>query len=164
MTLDDFTYDHPDRDVAAFKRAIANKLIYGVGKDPRTATRDDWLMPIRAESIAAPGQWLARLAEQSGLKHGAVQDKLFLPGLRKLDMLRRAGFFGRMLSVRGELFYKDHTNGFYGYNTSAGDSFVLELRGTGFTEETVLSGSITGQHITAHFTLASTPAGPAICA
>ncbi|HTH80260.1 MAG TPA: Gfo/Idh/MocA family oxidoreductase, partial [Ramlibacter sp.] len=32
---------------------------------------------------------IARLAQQSGLKHGAVQDKLFLPGLRKLDMLRR---------------------------------------------------------------------------
>ena len=40
-----------------------------------------------------------------GLKHGAVQDKLFLPGLRKLDMLRRAGFFGRMLSVRLEFGY-----------------------------------------------------------
>jgi len=43
---------------------------------------------------------IARLAEKSGVKHGAVQDKLFLPGLRKLDMLRRAGFFGKMLSVR----------------------------------------------------------------
>ncbi|MDZ4399652.1 Gfo/Idh/MocA family oxidoreductase [Hydrogenophaga sp.] len=48
---------------------------------------------------------IARLAEGSGLKHGAVQDKLFLPGLRKLDMLRRAGFFGRMLSVRLEFGY-----------------------------------------------------------
>ena len=48
---------------------------------------------------------IARLAEDSGLKHGAVQDKLFLPGLRKLDMLRRAGFFGRMLSVRLEFGY-----------------------------------------------------------
>jgi len=48
---------------------------------------------------------IARLAEKSGLKHGAVQDKLFLPGLRKLDMLRRAGFFGRMLSVRLEFGY-----------------------------------------------------------
>ena len=37
---------------------------------------------------------IAQLAQKSGLKHGAVQDKLFLPGLRKLDMLRRAGFFG----------------------------------------------------------------------
>ncbi|SOE50759.1 Gfo/Idh/MocA family protein [Orrella dioscoreae] len=52
---------------------------------------------------------IARLAEQAGrergIKHGAVQDKLFLPGLRKLDMLRRAGFFGRMLSVRLEFGY-----------------------------------------------------------
>jgi len=48
---------------------------------------------------------IARLAEASGLKHGAVQDKLFLPGLRKVDMLRRAGFFGRMLSVRIEFGY-----------------------------------------------------------
>ena len=45
---------------------------------------------------------IAQMAQKSGLKHGAVQDKLFLPGLRKLDMLRRAGFFGRMLSVRLE--------------------------------------------------------------
>ncbi|MBX3603144.1 MAG: Gfo/Idh/MocA family oxidoreductase [Rubrivivax sp.] len=48
---------------------------------------------------------LAKAAEARGLKHGAVQDKLFLPGLRKLDMLRRAGFFGRLLSVRIEFGY-----------------------------------------------------------
>ena len=52
---------------------------------------------------------VARLAQEAnsktGLKHGAVQDKLFLPGLRKLDMLRRAGFFGKMLSVRIEFGY-----------------------------------------------------------
>ena len=48
---------------------------------------------------------VCRLAQASGLKHGAVQDKLFLPGLRKLDMLRRAGCFGRMLSVRIDFGY-----------------------------------------------------------
>jgi len=48
---------------------------------------------------------IARLAQASGLKNGAVQDKLFLPGLRKLDLLRRAGFFGRMLSLRLEFGY-----------------------------------------------------------
>lgn len=48
---------------------------------------------------------IARLAEKSGVKHGAVQDKLFLPGLRKLGMLRKAGFFGKMLSVRIEFGY-----------------------------------------------------------
>ncbi|WP_420224883.1 Gfo/Idh/MocA family protein [Pigmentiphaga litoralis] len=48
---------------------------------------------------------VCRMAQESGLKHGAVQDKLFLPGLRKLDMLRRSGFFGQMLSVRIEFGY-----------------------------------------------------------
>jgi len=48
---------------------------------------------------------IARLAEEAGVKHGVVQDKLFLPGLRKLRALVAAGFFGRILSVRGEFGY-----------------------------------------------------------
>lgn len=44
---------------------------------------------------------IAKLAESAGIKHGVVQDKLFLPGLRKLAMLRDSGFFGKILSVRG---------------------------------------------------------------
>ncbi|WEJ10211.1 Gfo/Idh/MocA family protein [Sinorhizobium prairiense] len=48
---------------------------------------------------------LARKARTSGLKHGVVQDKLFLPGLRKLALLRDSGFFGKILSVRGEFGY-----------------------------------------------------------
>jgi predicted dehydrogenase len=48
---------------------------------------------------------VARLAQSRGIKHGVVQDKLFLPGLRKLRLLRDAGFFGRILSVRGEFGY-----------------------------------------------------------
>jgi predicted dehydrogenase len=48
---------------------------------------------------------IARAAERAGIRHGAVQDKLFLPGLLKLRMLREAGFFGRLLSVRGEFGY-----------------------------------------------------------
>lgn len=46
-----------------------------------------------------------KLANAKGVKHGTVQDKLFLPGLKKLAMLRDSGFFGRMLSVRGEFGY-----------------------------------------------------------
>jgi predicted dehydrogenase len=48
---------------------------------------------------------LARLADTAGVKHGVVQDKLFLPGLRKLARLVAGGFFGRILSVRGEFGY-----------------------------------------------------------
>src|SRR5690606_11723839 len=39
---------------------------------------------------------LAQLVEAQGLKNGVVQDKLWLPGMRKLRMLRDQGFFGRI--------------------------------------------------------------------
>ena len=39
------------------------------------------------------------------MKNGVVQDKLFLPGLIKLRELIETGFFGRILSVRGEFGY-----------------------------------------------------------
>ena len=48
---------------------------------------------------------LARLAEGAGIKNGVVQDKLWLPGIRRLRQLIDQGFFGRILSVRGEFGY-----------------------------------------------------------
>jgi len=48
---------------------------------------------------------LYRTARKAGVKHGVVQDKLWLPGLMKLQTLIRLGFFGRILSVRGEFGY-----------------------------------------------------------
>ena len=45
------------------------------------------------------------LAEKAGIKHGVVQDKLWLPGLLKLKRLIDMNFFGRILSVRGEFGY-----------------------------------------------------------
>ncbi|HTR59468.1 MAG TPA: Gfo/Idh/MocA family oxidoreductase [Casimicrobiaceae bacterium] len=48
---------------------------------------------------------VCRLARAAGIKHGVVQDKLWLPGLLKLKRLVHEGFFGRILSVRGEFGY-----------------------------------------------------------
>ena len=48
---------------------------------------------------------IARHARARGIKHGIVHDKLDLPGIRKLKRLRESGFFGRILSVRGEFGY-----------------------------------------------------------
>lgn len=48
---------------------------------------------------------LAEAATAKGVKNGVVQDKLFLPGLLKLKRLIDGGFFGRILSVRGEFGY-----------------------------------------------------------
>ena len=48
---------------------------------------------------------LYHLAQVAGIRHGVVQDKLWLPGLIKLRTLVDTGFFGRILSVRGEFGY-----------------------------------------------------------
>jgi len=59
--------------------------------------------PVATTLAAALG--LYRAAKRARVKHGVVQDKLWLPGLLKLKRLRDAGFFGRILSVRGEFGY-----------------------------------------------------------
>ena len=51
---------------------------------------------------------LLRRARAAGVKAGVVQDKLFLPGLRKLRALVETGFFGRIIAVRGEFGYWVH--------------------------------------------------------
>jgi predicted dehydrogenase len=59
--------------------------------------------PLATQSLVALE--LARKAKAAGIKVGTVQDKLFLPGLRKLKRLVDSGFFGQILSVRGEFGY-----------------------------------------------------------
>lgn len=80
-----------ERRVEGVKEAIrAGKHIY-CEKPTATSTADAYE--------------LYRLAKVAGVKNGVVQDKLWLPGLLKLRALRDAGFFGRILSVRGEFGY-----------------------------------------------------------
>ncbi|WPB54937.1 glycogen/starch/alpha-glucan phosphorylase [Xylophilus sp. GOD-11R] len=55
--LKSFEYDHPDHGVADFKRAVANKLIYAVGKDPAAAKPEDWL---HAAQLAVRDQLVER--------------------------------------------------------------------------------------------------------
>jgi predicted dehydrogenase len=43
---------------------------------------------------------LARLANHAGVRHGVIQDKLYLPGFAKLLFVKNSGFFGRILSIR----------------------------------------------------------------
>jgi predicted dehydrogenase len=79
---------------------------------------------------------LARLAQARGVKHGVVQDKLFLPGLRHVKALMRSGFFGRILSVRGEFGYwvfegdwggKRAQRPSWNYRTDAGGGIILDM-------------------------------------
>lgn len=48
---------------------------------------------------------LAKLCEGAGLKNGVVQDKLWLPGLRKFQMLKDQDMIGDILSVKGDFGY-----------------------------------------------------------
>jgi predicted dehydrogenase len=48
---------------------------------------------------------IAKHAKAKGVKNGIVHDKLDLPGLIKLKRLRDSGFFGEILSVKGEFGY-----------------------------------------------------------
>ena len=57
-----------------------------------------------AETLAEAVE-LARLARDAGVTAGVVHDKLYLPGLVKLRRLVDEGFFGRILSLRGEFGY-----------------------------------------------------------
>jgi predicted dehydrogenase len=78
------------RSEAVLKAAKAGKHIY-CEKPLSTST-----------SVARE---LADMCEGAGVKHGMVQDKLWLPGLIKLRRLIEEGFFGRILSIRGEFGY-----------------------------------------------------------
>ena len=78
-------------------RADAVRAAIGAGKHVYTEK------PITGDLATALD--LARRARAAEVKHGVVADKLWLPGLRKLKRLVDSGFFGRILSVRGEFGY-----------------------------------------------------------
>ena len=77
---------------------------------------------------------LVRAAEAAGVRHGVVQDKLFLPGLAKLRRVRDSGFLGRILSARldfgwwifdGELTPAQRSS--WNYRKADGGGLVLDM-------------------------------------
>ena len=77
---------------------------------------------------------LYHYAKQQGVCHGVVQDKLWLPGLQKLRLLNETGFFGKMLSVRGEfgywVFEGDHQPAqrpSWNYRSEDGGGIILDM-------------------------------------
>jgi predicted dehydrogenase len=86
-----------------------------------------------ATSLATAAE-LAELAGLAGVKNGIVADKLYLPGLRKLDRALRSGFFGRLLSVRcdfGYWVFEGHVEPgqrpSWNYRTEDGGGIVLDM-------------------------------------
>ncbi|MER6948027.1 Gfo/Idh/MocA family oxidoreductase [Nonomuraea sp. NPDC000554] len=77
---------------------------------------------------------LAEAAAAKGVKNGVVQDKLFLPGLLKLKRLIDSGFFGQILSVRGEFGYwvfegdwQEAQRPSWNYRAEDGGGIVLDM-------------------------------------
>jgi predicted dehydrogenase len=77
---------------------------------------------------------LARLARRAGVKHGVVQDKLFLPGLLKLQRVIHSGFLGRTLSLRIEFGYWVFEGGWqpaqrpsWNYRQEEGGGIILDM-------------------------------------
>ncbi|MEJ0102657.1 MAG: Gfo/Idh/MocA family oxidoreductase [Bacteroidota bacterium] len=68
---------------------------------------------------------LYQLCKDAGIKHGVVQDKLWLPGIIKLKRLIQQGFFGDILSVRGE----------FGYWVFEGDSIPAQRPSWNYRKE-----------------------------
>jgi predicted dehydrogenase len=68
---------------------------------------------------------LYQLCKDAGLKNGVVQDKLWLPGILKIKRLMQQGFFGKILSVRGE----------FGYWVFEGDSIPAQRPSWNYRKE-----------------------------
>lgn len=77
---------------------------------------------------------LARLATEAGVKNGVVHDKLYLPGLQKLRRLIDSGFFGEILSIRGEFGYwvfegdwQDAQRPSWNYRSEDGGGIIVDM-------------------------------------
>jgi len=106
--------------VPAIRKAIA------AGKDVYTEK------PVAESYVEA--RELAELARAAGIKNGVVHDKLYLPGLQKLKRLIESGFFGRILSVRGEFGYwvfeggwQDAQRPSWNYRSEDGGGIVVDM-------------------------------------
>ena len=75
-----------------------------------------------------------RRAEKAGIRHGVVQDKIFLPGLQKMKRLMDDGFFGRLLSVKIDFGYwvfegdwKQAQRPSWNYRKGDGGGIILDM-------------------------------------
>ena len=93
-----------DPNDTLFFDAATTQLRAGLLTRAIEAGKDIYCEKPTADNLA-DAMAVARLAKQKGIKAGVVQDKLFLPGLRKLKMVIDSGFLGRICSVKGEFGY-----------------------------------------------------------
>jgi predicted dehydrogenase len=122
-----------DPDYELFFDAASTRLRAGVLRQAIAARKHVYCEKPAATSLADALE-LYRAAKAAGIRHGVVQDKLWLPGLQKLKALIKAGFFGRILSVRGDFGYwvfegdlQPAQRPSWNYRKAAGGGIVLDM-------------------------------------
>lgn len=98
----DAVIDDPETDIVF--DASMTSLRYATLARAMRAGKHIYTEKPTAETLAEAVD-LARIRRETGVTAGVVHDKLYLPGLVKLRRLVDEGFFGRIISLRGEFGY-----------------------------------------------------------
>jgi predicted dehydrogenase len=101
---DDLDTALKNKEDTLFFDAATTQARAGLLKKAMAAGKDIYCEKPTAETLDVAMD-LVKAAKKYGVKNGVVQDKLFLPGLEKMKVLIDSGFFGKILSVRGEFGY-----------------------------------------------------------
>jgi predicted dehydrogenase len=122
-----------DSDNQIYFDALLTNLRVGTVRRAIAAKKDVYCEKPAADSLAN-ALLLYREAQEAGVKHGVVQDKLFLPGLKKLKYLVDTGFFGQILAVRGEFgywvfdgFHQPAQRPSWNYKQEEGGGIILDM-------------------------------------
>ncbi len=110
-------------NVIYFDAQITGKRAEAVRKAVEAGKHIYCEKPIAADTKQALE--LYQLCKDHNLKNGVVQDKLWLPGIIKIKRLIQQGFFGKILSVRGE----------FGYWVFEGDSIPAQRPSWNYRKE-----------------------------
>jgi predicted dehydrogenase len=110
-------------NVIYFDAQITGKRAEGIRKAVKAGKHIYCEKPIATDTKQA--MELYRLCKEHHVKHGVVQDKLWLPGILKIKRLIQQGFFGKILSVRGE----------FGYWVFEGDSIPAQRPSWNYRKE-----------------------------
>jgi starch phosphorylase len=91
-----FEYDHLENNVDALRKSIANRLVYAVGKDVRSATRRDWLFALfHAVRDRMMHRWRESLsnAQDKDIKRVYYLSMEFLTGRALTNALLSVGIY-----------------------------------------------------------------------
>jgi predicted dehydrogenase len=110
-------------NVIYFDAQITGRRAEGIRKAVTSGKHIYCEKPIATDTKQA--MELYRLCKEHNVKNGVVQDKLWLPGILKIKRLIQQGFFGKILSVRGE----------FGYWVFEGDSIPAQRPSWNYRKE-----------------------------